>query len=847
MDSNETFKRIIARERKARKHAEKILEQKAHDLFCKTQDLEDANRKLEQQIAERNENLALFSDMLQVSNQKLTDARNQIGTLSLVAQKTDNCVIVTNPDGKIEWCNNGFTKLSGYKLEEVKGMKPGSFLQGKLTDKKAIAIISQALKELKPVQTEILNYHKKGHPYWVSLAITPVFDEERNVMNFFSIQSDITERKRTMEILKEREERFRIIFERAALGIVINDKTGKLLQVNDTFHHMLEYEPGHLQGKFIKDITHPDDGHSSSQNIQKLVKGEIEHFQMEKRYLTGSGQYLWCRTTVSGVRNNSKEMNYIIAIIEDITRQRQYETQLKEATRLAEEARLAQREFLANMSHELRTPLNAIIGMTHLMDNTETNGEQEEYLETIKYASELLKNITSDILDISKIESGEIKYTESELDLDLILDQLYKTFQFKIAEKPIDFQLHKDSPREALLKGDPTLINQILINLLSNAAKFTEKGKIILKSSILEESQNDIIVKFQVSDTGIGVAKEKQKEIFHSYRQLNSLSNSNEVISHMGVGLGLSIVKKLVEMHRGSISLTSEPGRGSTFEVILPLVKTDIPIRKPSLNSEQFNWKDRNLNILVVEDNFMNQKFISRLLDKWGLQYIIAKDGKEGVEFCKRSQYDLIFMDIRMPVMDGYEACKRIRNLSDNPNRNIPIIALTASALAGDREKAYEMGMSGHLTKPFTPIQLQNMLHEHLPESQPLQIEEKGTSDTESSLIDRGHLEMLYGNDSSYQEMMISLFLENTLPSLHELIPLVKQKSWKEAYEIVHRILPSYNMVGILRADSILKPLKSTLRDPIDTQDVESWASQLLDLTEKAVSELKQTISTIEN
>jgi signal transduction histidine kinase/ActR/RegA family two-component response regulator len=431
----------------------------------------------------------------------------------------------------------------------------------------------------------------------------------------------------------------------------------------------------------------------------KIWKGELKNKAKD-------GSFYWANTIIVPFLNEQGKPSQFVAVRTDITNQkinadelREAKEQAEEATKLAEEAKVraenamkAKQQFLSNMSHEIRTPMNAIIGFTKVVLKTDLSLKQKEYLSAIKVSGDNLIVLINDILDLAKVDAGKMTFEKTPFKLQSSVNSMLQLFESKIKEKNLEFVNEFDNKIPEILKGDPVRLHQIILNLISNAIKFTNEGKITVSVKLISEDDQKVTVEFAVSDTGIGIDEKEIHNVFENFQQ----ATSSKARHYGGTGLGLAIVKQLVEAQGGTINLTSKLGEGSTFSFTLSFIKTMLS-SEFNQNILEINKEIKNIKVLVAEDIALNQLLMKTLLDDFGFERDVVSNGKLAIEKLQTKSYDIILMDLQMPEMNGFEATEYIRKTLKS---KIPIIALTADVTTVDVDKCKAIGMNDYIPKP---------------------------------------------------------------------------------------------------------------------------------------------------
>ncbi len=642
------------------------------------------------------------------SSHVLTDSQVE-GFLSSVFLDASIGMAISDHSGRFLVVNQAFCSTVGYDPGELLGRDFASITHPE--DRRPNV---QLLHDLgggisRTAVFEKRYVRKDGDIAWVRLNVTVLgMPDHPESARFLTLCEDITENKRAEEALKRSERRFRSLIENAMDIITILRPDGTVVYDSPAVGRVLGYSPQEMTGHSVFEHLHPDDRQSARLALSEVIAGKREgmltpyrlrHKDGTWRILESTGQNLTSIPGIEGIVVNSRDVTEHYAAQERITAANR---ELERALALAREATELKSRFLANMSHEIRTPMNGIIGMSDLLQDAALDSEQQEISAAIRSSAGSLLTIINDILDISKIEAGKLAVENVPFRIGDAVRDVATLFAPSAGEKHLDFEavIAEDVPD--MLTGDPVRFRQVLVNLVGNAVKFTDHGSVRLKVTSTADPSGLVRVTSTVYDSGIGISREQMAHLFESFRQ----GDNSTTRRFGGSGLGLCISRELALMMNGDITVESALGSGATFRFTALLGRAAaseaLPPREVTSSADAIAVIPAR--VLVAEDNDINARLTTRILEKAGHSISLARDGEQAVRAFGQGDWDVVLMDVQMPVMDGVEAARRIRQLPDG--KSTPIIALTANAMAGDRERYLAAGMNDYLSKPLDALRM---------------------------------------------------------------------------------------------------------------------------------------------
>ena len=646
------------------------------------------------------------------------------GHFSTIAEAAPVMIWTVDETSACDYLNQTWLQFTGRPLQEQLG---DGWLDCLHPDdrKHAYNIYIQAFNSRTEFKMQYRLHHHTGTYRWLMATGVPYYQADGTFTGFIGCCSDIHDQYSLEELLREERERLRLALRAGNLGLWDWHIPEREVIYDQTWAKIIGEDISNVTSKATEwsSRVHPDDLPIAMAAVEAHIRGETEIYESEHRIKHKNGSWIWILDQGRVVsRDSTGKPTRMVGTQVDITEKKNAEEKLRGALLQAETASHTKSQFLANMSHEIRTPMNGIIGMTELALDTTLNAEQRELLSVVKFSANSLLDIINDILDISKIEAGKLTINPEQFHLRDLVKQVMTILNLRAESNDVSLlcEISPQIPNHVI--GDELRIRQILVNLVGNAIKFTDAGGAVIVRVDLESSDKySHKLHLAVSDTGIGIPKNKLEAIFDPFTQ----AENSTTRKFGGTGLGLSISKKLVELMDGKLWADSIVNVGSTFHFMVnvgrvqPLdVTVEIPkITLPTTVRATSTVIGVRPHVLLVDDNIVNQKLASIILTKMGCDVSVAADGQEAVKLYhdKPDQFQMIFMDCQMPILSGYEASALIREREKSSNEHIPIVAMTANAMSGDRERCLESGMDDYISKPIERAQLKNILEHFLP------------------------------------------------------------------------------------------------------------------------------------
>ena len=668
--------------------------------------------------------------------------------------------------------------------------------------------------------------------------IQPVLDGEQQVKFCIAYSIDISDQKRAEEYIQLSEKKYRDLFNYSQAWICTHDLHGKLLSVNPAASLALDYTAGEMVGRrLVEFLPEEDAGLYELNYLQPLLKqGKSEGvFRIQGK--TGKIIYLLYQNykmDVPGVEP------YVIGFAQDISDRIKVERELRTAKKITEDAARAKEVFLANMSHEIRTPMNGVLGIAGLLAKTKLDEQQQNYLRLIQESANNLLLLVNDVLDLEKIILGKLQFEHVVFSLADRIELCLQSFIYKAEEKGIGLVFENLLGEDLVVLGDPYRLSQVMNNLIANAIKFTEAGAVTIETKLKQKTGNEVRIAFSVRDTGIGITESQMGLIFEPFMQAHVAITR----THGGTGLGLSICRELITMMGGELKVESVSGKGSSFSFELPFAISSSKLNQSTV-AQDLNYQSLgNRYVLVAEDVELNQYLVRHIMESWGFTVEVVSNGREAVNKIQENNYDLVLMDIQMPEMDGMEATRVIRQLSDPVKAAIPIVALTANALKGDSEKYLAAGMNDFLPKPFNEQKLflviSNNLKTSVKETTPMSESNTTVIGNQEKLYDLSMVQTIAGGDAGFVKKMVQLFIETVPPSMADIQKETDQQNWASVSKLAHKMKATIDSMGIVKIKDTVRVIEANGKKGEEVDKIPGLVQEVIQVLEECVKQLKR-------
>ncbi|MEO5995457.1 MAG: response regulator [Chitinophagaceae bacterium] len=632
------------------------------------------------------------------------------------------------------------------------------------------------------------------------------------------------------------------LFYHSAVVMCIMDTEGQILSVNPAACKVLQYDEGELLGKFFYDFM-PEKERLEYVNIHLpslKAQGQKQGVLCMKAKYT---ERIYLLADNDKVEKENME-TCIICFAQDITARICAEEKLMEEKRVSEISASAKQNFLANLSHEIRTPMNGILSISSLLGKTALNDRQHNFLKLIQDSANNLLVIVNDVLDLEKIVAGKLKLEKLPFKIVNKIANIVQSFIYRAEEKGLSIVYQNTIPGSLVLLGDQFRLAQVLNNLLNNALKFTEKGRIIITTRIQSIAYDVASIECSIKDTGIGINEHIIKKIFDPFVQANSSISRK----YGGTGLGLNICKNLVEIQDGTLSVQSEENTGSIFTFKIPYLIGDED-SVPEDPNQQLNYSGLGKKkILVVEDMELNQFIARHIMESWGFEVSVASNGSLAINMVKENDYDLVLMDIEMPEMNGILATQQIRKMEEPQKANLPIIALTGNSLHTDSEKYIAAGMNGYLAKPLSEAKLFEAIAANLKNDAINSINMKTKELGENipaltqKLYDLSTIRDISGGDEEFVQTMVALFIETVPVNLKELNNSLQNQNWDMVSKTAHKLKSTLDSMGIHSIGQDIRIVEQTAKSKESLEKIPALVWRINDVVAKCIEQIQKDL-----
>ncbi|MHA6249223.1 PAS domain-containing hybrid sensor histidine kinase/response regulator [Pontibacter sp. CAU 1760] len=755
----------------------------------------------------------------------------------LLSENSRDVISLHNTDGSYIYTSKAAEEMLGYSQLELLLLEPFRIIHPDDRERVRVQGFKEAVAQKIGVTIEHRLVRKGGTDFWVETNLKPILDQNEKVINIQSATRDISARKKAEEALRNSEKKYRDLINYSQAYFCTHTLEGVIQDVNPYLLNMLGLTSDQMLGRnlteFFSKTFHADiKEYLIRFESSSVVDGVLMILNKDKEQ-----RYLYYQNYKVEEPDTAP---YIIGIAQDITDRMRSEQQLKSAKEAAEESARVKENFLANMSHEIRTPMNGILGMAGLLKKTELDETQQNLLKIIHKSADNLLVVINDILDIAKIEAGKLELEEIPFDITETIKAAYQTMIYKAEEKELAYDLIPLELPHTIMLGDPYRLNQVLLNLLNNAIKFTEEGGVTLACQMVLETETEIKLEFTVTDTGIGIPDSKLEVIFDNFTQ----AYSSTTRKFGGSGLGLNISKTLVEMQNGRIWVESSEDQGSVFKFALTYTKSkDMPHQ---VTEDEIEYSSlSHIHVLLAEDNEVNIFLAQSIIEGWGASIDVAHNGREAVELAAQHRYDVVLMDIQMPELSGIDATQQIRQLEDSQNSQVPIIALTANALKGDAEKYMSAGMNDYISKPFEEDKLFLKIAGVLPqkpvaeEAHPAQAPE---TDPVEPLYDLSILNKMSRGNEKFILRTKQLFVATVPPSVAEMQAHFTAQNWEGVGATAHKLKSTIDTMRIESLKEVVRQIETNAKNQTDMQKMKQDIDFLEKILAQVVVQLQETM-----